>query len=138
MATGHRDGKVRIWDIRSRKVSQELSTSSSCQVTSTACASLANTYIFSCTRDGKIAKLDQRMPSEPVRVFEDERFSYAGKNARLSLSTHQKYAAVVCETDKVIVFDLGHQGRNSILETSSKDSSAPLGTRSSPISLVDC
>ena len=88
MATGHKEGKVKVWDLRTRQVQQELSTSSSCQVTSIVCASLANTHIYACTKDAKLSKLDQRMPNEPVRVYEDERFSYASKSARLSLSTH--------------------------------------------------
>ena len=120
---------------------KDLKTGSPCSVSSLVCASLASSantsYIYACTGDARIVKLDTRMPDEPVRVYEDDRFCNVRKYSRLSLSTMQRYAAVLSENDKVIVFDLGLEGRHTVLsiKTSKQGMGSP-GANSE--SLIDC
>jgi WD40 repeat protein len=71
MVTGHKDGKLRIWDLQTRKVQNELRASPSEQLTSIVCTNFGH-YIYTCARDNKIYKLDTRKNSGPVCTFEDD------------------------------------------------------------------
>lgn len=115
MATGHRDGKVRLWSISTRKVQCELRASSYAHVTSVCCTGLDSRYILACTKDDKIFKLDTRMPDTPVAVFEDDQFSCAGRRTRLSLSANKKYAVAASAANRVVIFDLILEEKHSVL-----------------------
>lgn len=59
MATGHKDGKVRLWSLNTRRVNDELATSKFSQLTSVVCTGYGD-YIYACSRDNKLYKLDKR------------------------------------------------------------------------------
>ena len=115
MATGHRDGKVRIWSLQSRKVENELRASEHSQLTSICCTGYDNNYVLACARDDRIYKLDTRQPQSPVCVFEDDHFSCLGRRTRISLSANRRYAVVASAANKLVIFDLQSEEKHSTL-----------------------
>ena len=112
MATGHRDGKVRVWSLQSRKVDGELRAADYGQVTSICCTGIESRCILACAKDNRIYKLDTRQPNSPVCVFEDEQFNCLGQRARISLSTNGRFAVVASSSNRLIIFDLHLEVKN--------------------------
>ena len=68
MATGHKDGKVRLWSLSTRRFIDELASSPHSQLTSVVCSGYGD-YIFASSTDNKIYKLDKRTNRGPVCTF---------------------------------------------------------------------
>ena len=124
MATGHKDGKIRIWSLQSRKIESEIKAASTNQsITSLVCSSMGR-YIYACSKENQILKLDSRKLDGPVSILEDDNFSCAGQRTRLTLSTHKNYAVVPSSNKSVVIFDLRLEQKHSELAHN--------------VSLIDC
>ena len=104
LVSGHKDGKVRIWDRNQRRVQHEI------QAHSQAITCVKNynqgVYILTCGQDGNLGKIDIRRLDKAVCYFEHDDFICNNAHTRMSLSNNDSYAVVPSGTNKLVVFDL--------------------------------
>ena len=117
MVTGHTDGKVRLWDLNSRRVACE---SGNAQVESiTGVRTFSHgTSILAVSKDHVMIKYDKRRMNEPVMTYSSDEFFCTNRRVRISLSNNQRYAAVCSAGNRVCIFDLSLNEGATMLDDS--------------------
>ena len=107
LASGHKDGKVRIWNLNQRRVQHEI------QVHYEPITYIKNynlgVYILTCSQDGTLSKIDIRKLDKAVTYFEHDEFMCNNSHTRISLSNNDSYAVAPSGTNKLVVFDLNKE-----------------------------
>lgn len=105
MLTGHSDGKIRLWDLNSRKVADESGNAQVEGITGV-CTYNQGVNILAVSKDHIMVKYDKRRLVEPVQTYSSEEFFCTNRRVRISLSNNERYAALCSAGNRICIFDL--------------------------------